>query len=243
MGKNNSSEFRVKPTMLMIGKDAKKLKKLLDTVTLDGKASLQNIALKNLQKAKIHFTGGSLGEKGLRPPKHHLKAMIDKESVTIKRDNFDYNTANELIEKIYNTDKLVPKNISILEGNTYPDLFIETDNLIIIAEGKWTEKSTTTKTTFLEKRNQMTRHIQCALEYAKFNDKDVYAFYIIDDSFINLKKDIKNNYITNSIKFQEVALDDQTITLTKNEKDKILESYKGYTTWQKIESVFPDFHF
>lgn len=243
MGKNNSSEKRVRPTMEEIGKDGDKLKSLLDTVLLDGKPTLQNIDVKNLPEAKIHYTGAPLGEKGLRPPKDHLMAMINNPTITIKRDKFNPKTAKELIEKIYTTDKLVPKDISILEGNTFPDLFIETDSFIIIAEGKWTEQSTTTKTTFLKKRNQMTRHIQCALEYAKDKGKDVHAFYIIDDSFINLNKDIKNNYITNSVKFREIALDEQTIPLTEDEKDKILECYKGYTTWQKIESVFPDFHF
>lgn len=248
MGINNSSEKRMKPTMYMIGNDTDKFKSLLDTVILDGKPTLQNIDLENFQKAKIHYTGSPLGEKDLRPPKYHLIEMVkDQSIIDLRLKNFNkdksvskqrpelkFKEAKEFIDNIYNHENLLPKNFFILEGKTFPDLYIETDDLIILAEGKWTEKNTTTKTTYLKNRNQMTRHIQCALEYAK--GRKVYAFYIVDEGFLK-----KNTYIENKKSFKIKALDDQTIKL-KN-KNKILESYKGYTTWQKIESVFPGFHF
>ena len=97
--------------------------------------------------------------------------------------------ALKLIDQVYDKDTL-PKAWYIFEGPTNPDIFIECDEYVIVCEGKWTEPHITTKTTHLnqenEKRNQMIRHIQGALNYT---NKEVIAFYIVDEN-CNYKNDL-----------------------------------------------------
>ena len=54
----------------------------------------------------------------------------------------------------------------VLEGESCPDAYIETDSIILVVEGKRTERSTTSKTTFMQKRSQLIRHTDAAREVA-----------------------------------------------------------------------------
>ena len=55
----------------------------------------------------------------------------------------------------------------VLEGPSHPDAFLETGTLVLAVEGKRTESSTTTKTTWMKKRSQLIRHMDAASEVAK----------------------------------------------------------------------------
>ena len=144
---------------------------------------------------------------------------------------------NEL-EKNY--EKFTPSHIPwyVFEGFTKPDIFIEGEDYVIVCEGKWTEGNITTTTTFLcdtvpsknpgesnrEYRNQMTRHIQAALDCYK--GKRVYAFYIVEEGCKYEKELAKKKY--------GAELKKETIPLSEEEKEQILGAYCGYTTWKKI---------
>ncbi len=66
----------------------------------------------------------------------------------------------------------------ILEGATYPDVFIETPDALIVIEGKRTEAGATTHTTWMPNRHQMLRHIDAAWEIR--GKRDVYGFFIVE---------------------------------------------------------------
>lgn len=55
------------------------------------------------------------------------------------------------IEKNY--DNLPSRAWCIFEGYSYPDLYIEGKDYIVICEGKWTEPHITTETTYLNDKN------------------------------------------------------------------------------------------
>lgn len=52
----------------------------------------------------------------------------------------------------------------ILEGESCPDAFLETDKVVLVIEGKRTERKLTTTTTWMAKRSQIIRHMDAAYE-------------------------------------------------------------------------------
>ena len=187
-------------------------------------------------------------EKQLKPTKEHLKKLVDhiaKNDYTKKKSTngnrmalygqSETKTKEEakdealkLIDQVYDNDTL-PKAWYIFEGPTNPDIFIECDEYVIVCEGKWTEPHITTKTTHLnqehEKRNQMIRHIQGALNYT---NKKIIAFYIVDEN-CSYKNDLECEAF-------ESHLNKETIKLSDEEKERIRSSFYGYTIWQRLET-------
>ena len=140
------------------------------------------------------------------------------------------------LENVYDSLSPSDRHWFLFEGFTHPDIFIEGEDYVIVCEGKWTEPNVTTKTTHLsadgESRNQMVRHIQGALNYS---DKKVYGFYIVDESC-----NYKNELTEDCFKKQ---LERETVRIPDSEKEKILDSFYGYTTWQEIEKQIKDVSF
>lgn len=52
----------------------------------------------------------------------------------------------------------------VLEGQSRPDALLETSDVVLLVEGKRTEKSCTSKTKWMGKRSQLLRHMDAALE-------------------------------------------------------------------------------
>ena len=241
MGIYNSSEHRVKPLMQKIESEPKNFEKLINI-----------IGLTDFGHPKIfRYANGKINtEKALKPTKDHLLGLI-KYLFGKGAKNYPVNGDNriELLDGVVekrdlalseverNYDSLPLKAWYIFEGYTYPDLYIEGDDYIIICEGKWTEPHITTETTYLKTakgayRNQMVRHIQGALNSA--GNKKVYAFYIVD----------KNSGYTKDLEKDSFAehVEKETISLSYSEKMDVISSYYGYTTWQDIEQII-DVHF
>lgn len=215
MGKYDSSKYRVRPLMRFIEEDPAKLEKLLQMVERDNIPSMPNIRVYSI--FEVAYSDEDKKEKQLKPLPQHLDAMKE-----LNRQ-----------EKLLKT----PPKTSKLEGNTHPDIFVETDKYIIVIEAKWTEKTTTTKTTYLKNRDQLIRHIEGAINYSP--QKEVLAFYIVDEddflknSQINRTKLSFNGFIS--------TLQSETVQKT-NLFERIKSAYKGYTTWQKLEESFGKEH-
>ncbi len=194
-------------------------------------------------------------EIALRPLKEHLLWMLKnfnkcKEQNSVKNTNTNtkrhnlrnnhqetLDEAKSYIEEIYSKSTAVPKAWYILEGNTYPDIFIETKEHIIVIKEKGTERSATMKTYFLDDRNQMVRHIQGAMQYNEDHcngEKTVMGFYIVDEQEFIFDK---NKHIKSFSKFEDV-LKIETVPCVGSETVK--KCFKGYTTWQKIKEQ-PEF--
>lgn len=249
MGKYSSSTYRVSPLMKWIDRDPQELQKILGLVALDGVKSqflpkfseIVDMRYENKENDKIK-------EIGLRPPMEFLLKMIDQENpvkskARVGRIN-DPLEAKKYITSLYSGSyKRVPKHKYILEGNTYPDFLIETDTFILVGEGKWTEKATTTTTKFLKHRNQMIRHLQGAMEYARPSDdekisKPVYGIYIVSKDFLDQPK---NAYIQSSSGFKSEAIDMEEIPM--GDSRELMAAYKGYATWEDLSINFSDIPF
>lgn len=237
MGKYNSSTYRIKPLMKRIENNMKNFEKFTEIVNIGILSNPTEYCYADAETGKT--------EKALKPTKTHLSGLVkylfgkgaDNYSISGKNRIEMFNGNSEKrdlaiteIENNYNS--LPQKAWYIFEGYTYPDLYIEGKDYIIICEGKWTESHITTETTYLknandEYRNQMVRHIQGALNSAK--DKKVIAFYIVDENCGYLDDLSKEAFAK--------QIEKETISLSYSEKYDVISSYYGYITWQNISEV------
>ena len=182
MGRNNSSKCRVSPFMYYMMADMERLAAFLAGMGI-------SVSSRELEDAQICFDGHN-GEKCLTPPCDYLTGIISdlpdeqymrkkiessKTSEETKenrlklldRNNktFREDAVRNIIQN-YRPDRDVPRSYQFLEKSAFPDVFIETDSMVIVVEGKWTEKVVTESTTFVKRRNQMVRHLHNALYYA-----------------------------------------------------------------------------
>ena len=240
MGRFNSSTYRVTPLAEEIKANPKSFQEFLNIVN-------------NLADANLNFPCPSDAEcfcygdheKKLKPPKEHLIAIV-KEQISAKKikipdkisekrlELFGFRgeekrekaikTALNLIEKNYDSGR--SRAWYIFEGESCPDLYIESEDSVILCEGKWTEGNITQKTTYLENRNQMVRHIQGALNYLKLKGakKKLYAFYIVD------KKCTYTSELETE-KFKEHLAKE---SIAPENPCEIIDSYYGFTTWEGI---------
>lgn len=138
------------------------------------------------------------------------------------------------IKREYSIDGDDLKGPFYLEGSSKPDVFIETEKIIIVIEGKWTERTTTDSTTYVEHRNQMVRHIHGAINYRRLMnmEKTVYGFYIVSDEFSeNDENAISKEAFSDKLENQ-FGID--------NLKQQIDAAYKGFITWEMIGKIFPE---
>lgn len=123
----------------------------------------------------------------------------------------------------------------IFEGRTQPDIFIETDDLIVVIEGKRTEKEPTTTTKWMQGRNQMLRHLDCAWETR--GGKQLIGFFIVEGN--GLSEDVPPDWHT----FAADTISRSTIASSlphrgREEQDGIASCFTGVTTWQRICGEF-----
>jgi hypothetical protein len=65
-----------------------------------------------------------------------------------------------------------------LEGESAPDAFLETNNIVLVVEGKRTESYCTTKTKWMPRRSQLLRHMDAATEIA--GERQVYGLLLVE---------------------------------------------------------------
>lgn len=251
MGNNNSSEIRVAPFAKELVQDHAKVNQLLHLV----RCSRINFGV--FGNNNVFFTGNDTneerkGEMPLSPSKEHLKKIVEliyanSEANTFFKDAVEKSTVSEETKKkrlllankafpLKDVYKAIDNNEqwSILEGNSKPDLFIESDRFLLVVEGKLTEPHTTSSTSYLKTRNQMLRHIQGAIEYnrKKHQNKKIIAFYIIPETFSQITE------IKDKSRFDEI-IEKESVMITDPEYIKEIKScYYGCTTWEKIEKHF-----
>jgi len=234
--------------------------RLLGAVKLDGAFAplfKADLLFENIDDNDICYQGAGRKEKALWQSKKYLIALIDHVSsgrYTPPKKQKLCEASMKNRQKLFAGDKETIKAAAqeieagkksgwfILEGPTQPDIFIETEDYIIVVEAKWTERFTTTGTDNLTVRDQMLRHIQGALEHKKAAgcmEKKLVAFYIVDETFLHRKK---NEYIKSKKAFRRQVENEAGVnkTIPLDEAEEIINAYVGYITWQSIKEAFPD---
>jgi hypothetical protein len=162
----------------------------------------------------------------------------------ISGDREKYLEAVKALKKNISTNNIPRQAWYIFEGYSHPDIFIETDKHIFVGEAKRTEPHLTKKTTWLETRDQLIRHVDAAIQYNYVNNKDnmkkIYSFYIVERQNLNgnIEKDLNQyndlDYIKKSLPY--ISNDD-------NHAIEIMKTYVGNIFWEDIKERFPDVKF
>lgn len=123
----------------------------------------------------------------------------------------------------------------IFEGNTQPDVFIQTPDIVIVIEGKRTESGATKDTKWMPGRHQIWRHIDCAWEIK--GRREVFGFFIVEGDRLS--------YEVPAIWMDETKATMSQETLVSSfphrgpeEQRMIHRCFIGITTWQRICKEF-----
>lgn len=234
MGNLNSTKTRVVPLMDTIKNSKNLINELFDLFQGVQKISDDDEILEICYGDK---------EKELCPKQELLEWCVNNPDKLLRPENFGSKNAetqqnrkellsglqakkNEALELIRKNPAATSKWY-IFEGYSQPDIYIETKNCIYIAEAKRTEPNLTTSTTWLKNRDQLIRHVDNVID----SPKKVFYFFIIDESKENTYD--LSPYGKN-FEYYAASLPHRDEFSVK----KIMSSYCGYTTWQKIQKSF-----
>lgn len=186
-------------------------------------------------------------EKGLLPPVALLSWLVrnlPSQPRGITGDNDTAERRKKLADRDPDTIASALDNLRVggsksawyvLEGLTYPDVFISTPDALIVIEGKRTEATTTTHTTWMPGRHQILRHLDAAWEIR--GNRAVYGMLIVE-------AESESSAVPE--KWREAARATTTpaaIALSlphrsAEEQAGIAASFLGVTTWQVIRDHF-----
>lgn len=121
----------------------------------------------------------------------------------------------------------------VLEGPSQPDVYLETDDAIVVIEGKRTESGPTRTTDWMEPRDQMLRHIDCAR--ACRGDKTVLGFLIVEGVGDAAVTSVPQPWIDAAAQTVKPTMLDASLPhRLEAERAAIAESFLGVTTWQAV---------
>jgi hypothetical protein len=116
----------------------------------------------------------------------------------------------------------------VLEGPSCPDVFLETDDLIVVIEGKRTESGPTTATNWMPVRHQMLRHVDTAWEIR--GDRQCVGFFIVEGNTEGNVPDHWLDAVRTTVHPDVLA---QSLPHRSQEvRTQIEEAFLGVTTWQ-----------
>jgi len=231
-GQYNSSLTRVVPVFEAISKHENWLKTLL-TLPQDGKPINTDIDLTpvNTYWGKVEYA--------LDPPVallswliRNIKNVPDNGSDTVKKRRRlaegDPKTIEEALKLLRATGE--EKAWYILEGPSYPDAYIVSNDMIAVVEGKRTESDITTSTTWMPIRHQMWRHIDGGWEIR--GRRKVAGLLIVEG---NDEHTVPEKWKASVKKaFDKEVLDGSFPHRSSREIEDITNCFLGVTTWQII---------
>lgn len=237
MGDKNSSKTRVAPMFSALIKNnlVREFIQFINGIQQDDKKIQIEDVDWDVSRMEIRYAdNGSNSEKALPPPRDLLYWMVLNAGVS----NIIKPKADERIEKrcrLFKGDEKVRQEAlhllsvgirkgkgtwPVLEGDSYPDVFIETNKFVLVIEGKRTESGATKHTTYLDGCDQLLRHMDCALEYAK--DKPVYGISICE---------LENEQFGT---YSDVCLPHRTMATRK----LLRKGYLKGITWRELQRYF-----
>jgi hypothetical protein len=247
MGKHNSTLTRVIPVFDRLYKDDKTGSSWLPRL-LHMPIGGNSIKIPNSCNFTIERKGWGKDEVKLDPPVSLLSWLIRHPRYPtvgeISSDPVKAKKRQELIDgaakRLWEALSLLSNNPNkedwhIFEGQTQPDVYLQTKDFIVVIEGKRTEREPTTTTKWMPARHQMLRHIDCAWEIA--GKRQVIGFFIVE-----------GNGADEAVPAQWIEFAKQTASLEAvssslphrgpEEQAGISACFFGVTTWQRVCKEF-----
>ena len=238
----DSSKTRVRPVMeALLAKQGDFVAPLLDLASGSSAGPWHQLDL----SIKAHHW--SPAEKSLRPPVSLLSWLIrnlDADARLVGRPEV-VEPRRKLIARDPETiDQALGLLLSrggktkawyVLEGPSSPDAVIETPDALVIIEGKRTERSSTTDTSFIKGRHQMLRHLDAAWEIR--GNRSLYGIMIvsaIDNTGMMSDHWSEAARATTSIAAVASSLPHRS----SDEQTAIANAFVGVTTWERIVQRF-----
>lgn len=113
----------------------------------------------------------------------------------------------------------------IFEGPTVPDAVIETENMVIVIEGKRTE-TPSCGTEWMPGRHQMWRHLDAAWEIR--GHRSVYGLMIVDESNFSLWARYGREL------YSRKTMAESFPHRSRIERRQIISTFAGVVTWQTV---------
>lgn len=121
----------------------------------------------------------------------------------------------------------------VLEGASYPDVFLRTRSGIVVIEGKRTEADVTTCTTWMPVRHQMLRHLDGA--WLLRDDHRVVGLFIVEGDRGPEATAVQARWIERcATTVQPEVLEASLPHRSEAERAAIAAAYLGVTTWQAV---------
>lgn len=247
MGTKDSSKTRVVPVFDILYANDKTGKSWLPQL-LRLLAGGDSIHINLNWDFTIEDKGWGDQEKRLEPPVSLLSWLIRHPRTPndgqLSKDPVKAQKRRELIEgsdvRVCEALSLLRKNPSgddwhIFEGVTQPDVLIQTPDLMIVIEGKRTERKTTKHTKWMSGRHQIWRHIDCAWEIK--GKREVFGFFIVEGD--GLSDEVPAHWMDETkITMSQKALTSSLPHRGPEEQERIRRCFIGVTTWQKMCKEF-----
>ena len=120
----------------------------------------------------------------------------------------------------------------IFEGPSYPDVYIETPNALVVIEGKRTERAPTTHTTWMPGRHQVWRHIDGAWEVR--GRRAVFGLLLVEGAATNPTEVPAVWQAAASAAFSTETLRCSFPHRGVEERAAIAQGFIGVATWQAV---------
>jgi hypothetical protein len=252
MGKYDSSLTRVVPVFdALMDRDATGRTWLLPLLRCGSRSTGRLSGITSSTLLACHPRWWGKNERRLDPPKALLRWLVanacapasddfwggratrTKRELLVKRDP---GTISEALRLLGETSSTFRKWY-VLEGRSQPDAFLETDTLLVVIEGKRTERKATAVTTWMSSRSQMLRHMDAAWEIR--GGKRVLGLMVVegrggaeavapdDHWLIEANAQVLEATMAKSLPHRGVS-----------DRHQIAEGFLGVTTWQRLCAEF-----
>lgn len=118
-----------------------------------------------------------------------------------------------------------------LEGESYPDACFQTPKIMLVVEGKRTERECTTKTKWMGRRSQLVRHMDAALEIA--GTRRVFGLLIVEPTETSDQRPTKFWLDQMEQQRSDEMLASSLPHRTAAERTLLKNGILGVTTWQR----------
>ncbi len=157
------------------------------------------------------------------------KSTREKRDLLLKHDAATIDKALRLLSR----EQVSARGWYVLEGVTRPDVYLESEKVIVVIEGKRTEPSPTTYTTWMANRHQMLRHLDCAWECRK--GRDVLGFFIVEGEGGASAVGVPPLWqAAAEMTVRRDVLEASLPHRNETERAAISRGFLGATTWQRV---------
>jgi len=158
--------------------------------------------------------------------------------VRIKREALVRRDATTIQEALRALERKLPSRAwYVLEGESCPDACLETDTLMLVVEGKRTERGSTTTTRWMPTRNQLLRHMDAALEIA--GSRSVLGLQIVEGPDGKDGVEPEAHWLNEASNLRsDQALADSLPHRSIEVRHLLRDGFLGVTTWQRVCTEF-----